>query len=65
MTKIPEYIPINPMTLVCPRCGAKATQACTILKGEAKLKGETEPVHIARIKAAATKDVARKKPGRK
>ena len=56
MRSSPEipYIPINPVSLVCPRCSAKAGQACHVLKSELQV------VHVERIKAAAVKDVAAK-----
>jgi hypothetical protein len=31
--KLPERIAISPMTLTCPRCGAKAGHVCGILDG--------------------------------
>ena len=52
-------IPISPMTLVCPKCGAKAGRACTILRGEVDL------LHVERISAAGKKDIAAKKVRRK
>jgi hypothetical protein len=59
MAKQPEFIPISPMTLVCPNCGVKAGQACTMLRGEVEL------IHVERIRAAAKKDLAAKKARRK
>ena len=59
VVKLPEYIPISPMTLVCPKCGARVEQACTMLRGEVEL------LHVERIGAAAQKDVAAKKARRK
>src|SRR6266403_1914909 len=50
VTKIPDFIPTSPMTLVCPRCGAKPGQAC------ASLKGQQELVHVERIEAATAQD---------
>jgi len=58
MAKLPEYIPISPTTLACPKCGAKAEQACPMLRGEVEL------FHVERIRAAAQKDVAAKKARR-
>ncbi len=52
MAKLPEYIKISPLALVCPRCHAAARQVCDLLDGEVEL------VHVERIAAAATKDVA-------
>jgi hypothetical protein len=58
VTKIP-YIPIDPVSLICPQCGTKPGQACDMLKGEVEL------VHVKRIRAAAINDVAAKKALRK
>ena len=55
MAKLPEHIAISPMTLTCPRCGAKAGEVCELFDGE------VEVVHVARIEAAA----AREFPARK
>jgi hypothetical protein len=41
------YRPTNPMTLICPRCGAKLGQVCIVLEGQ------MEVIHSARIEAAA------------
>jgi hypothetical protein len=50
---IPEHIPVSPMTLACPRCGAKPGKDCQ------KSAGSHLPfVHLARIKAAAKLDAA-------
>src|SRR6266849_4353382 len=38
--------PTNPMTLVCPQCGAKPGQVCVVLEGQ------MEVIHSARIEAA-------------
>jgi hypothetical protein len=54
-TKIPEYLPISPLSIRCPLCRAKPNEVC----GTA-LRGKLELVHIARIKAAAKLDEARK-----
>jgi hypothetical protein len=51
---IPEHIPVSPMSLDCPRCGAKPGKDCQ------KSAGSHLPfVHLARIKAAAKLDAAR------
>jgi hypothetical protein len=55
MAKLPDYIPISPVTLVCPRCKAKPGRACDLLDGEVEI------VHIERIAAAAKGDVAAKR----
>src|SRR5712692_7718190 len=39
--------PTNPMTLICPLCGAKPGQVCMVLEGQ------MEVIHSARIEAAA------------
>ncbi len=49
MARIPETIPVSPMSLVCPRCKTKPDIACTVLKDD------IEMVHIERIEAAARK----------
>ncbi|MFZ0521421.1 MAG: hypothetical protein WAL95_10380 [Candidatus Acidiferrales bacterium] len=59
-TKIPEYLPISPVTLVCPLCNAQPNVACETAAG-----GELELVHVARIKVAAKLDVAAKKAKKK
>ena len=59
-TEIPEYLPISPMTLVCPLCNAKPNVVCETAAG-----GELELVHVARIKAAAKLDVAARKAKKK
>jgi hypothetical protein len=41
------YRTTNPMTLICPRCGAKPGQVCIVFEGE------MEVVHVERIEAAA------------
>jgi len=46
MAKIPEDLPISPITLACPRCGAKPGQACQGIDG-------LEMIHLERIEAAA------------
>jgi len=49
-------LPISPISLICPLCGAKPNQPCATAKG-----AELEIVHIARVQAAAKMDAARKK----
>jgi hypothetical protein len=41
--------PTNPMTLICPRCGAKPGKVCIVFEGE------MEVVHVERIEAAAAR----------
>lgn len=52
---MPEYLPISPMALVCPRCKAKSGEPCIGIGDELEL------VHLQRIEAAAKADVAAKK----
>jgi hypothetical protein len=47
--------PINPVTFVCPQCGAKAGKACKTESGGIEL------IHVERVRAPAAKDVAAKK----
>ena len=55
MTDVPEYLPISPVTLVCPECNAKPGKDCIPLPG-----GLVGIVHVSRIKAAAKLDSANK-----
>jgi hypothetical protein len=59
MAKLPKYIAVSPITLVCPRCKAKPGKVCEIFDGQ------IESVHIERIKAAVAMDVAVKKARRR
>jgi hypothetical protein len=54
-TKIPEYPAISPLALLCPFCHAKPNKICEPVSG-----GRFELVHVARVKAAAKLDEARK-----
>jgi hypothetical protein len=54
-TNIPEYLPNSPLVLPCPFCHAKPNQICEPVSG-----GRFELVHVARVKAAAKLDEARK-----
>jgi hypothetical protein len=54
-TKIPEYFPISSLVLPCPFCHAKPNQICEPVSG-----GRFELLHVARVKAAAKLDEARK-----
>ena len=54
MPRIP-YIPVNPVSLVCPQCGAMAGKACKMLRGELR------SIHVEWIAVAAEKDVAARK----
>ena len=40
--------PTNPMTVICPQCGAELGQVCIIFEGQMEI------IHIARLEAAAT-----------
>jgi hypothetical protein len=51
VAKVP-YIPISPVALFCPTCGAKPGKACDMLRGEVEL------IHVDRIRAAARADAA-------
>jgi hypothetical protein len=51
-TEIPEFLPIRSLSIRCPMCHANPKQVC--------IGGALELVHIARIKAAAKLDEARK-----
>jgi hypothetical protein len=53
---IPEYIPISPITLPCPRCYAEPGEECENLAADF-----LQAVHLARIKAAVKMDAAEKK----
>ena len=53
-TDVPEFLPISPVTLVCPECHAKPGKDCVILPG-----GFVGIVHVSRIKAAAKLDHAK------
>jgi hypothetical protein len=48
--KLPEYVVISPMAIVCPTCEAKSRQVCDVLIGDGVV---TEVIHVERIKAAA------------
>ena len=42
--------PTNPMTLICPLCGAKPGQVCIVFEGQ------MEVVHVVRIEAQSRSD---------
>jgi hypothetical protein len=50
-TTIREYLPISPITLPCPVCGAKPGHDC-----ETPSRVRLYVIHLARIKAAAKTD---------
>ena len=52
---IPEVLPVNPISLVCPFCKAKKGKDC------ATSSGGFSVLYLARIQAAALKDSARKR----
>jgi hypothetical protein len=52
---VPEYLPISPVTLVCPECTAKPGKDCIPLPG-----GVVGIVHVSRIMAAAKLDRSNK-----
>jgi hypothetical protein len=47
ISSIPDVLPVSPLALACPRCGAKSGEDC------ATTSGLFSAVHLARIKAAA------------
>jgi hypothetical protein len=49
-------LPISPITLVCPLCGAIPGKVCHTLSGV-----ELEIIHVARVEAAAYADAAANK----
>jgi hypothetical protein len=49
--KLPEYIAISPVSILCPKCQAKPGDACEVMVSEG-----LEIVHVERIKAAAAVD---------
>ncbi len=55
MPKPPHFILVDPVTLICPRCGAKPGIVCDMLKDQIEI------VHIERIKAAGADDEKRRK----
>jgi hypothetical protein len=55
MSHLADYIAISPVTLECPRCGAKAGDVCDVLTE----KG-VEVIHVERIKVALRMDVEAK-----
>jgi hypothetical protein len=55
MSSLPEFVAVNPIALECPRCKAEAGHACQTIDSD------SEPVHLERIAAALTIDVANKK----
>jgi hypothetical protein len=50
-TTIKENLPISPITLRCPFCGAKSGRDC-----ETSSAVQLATVHLARVKAAANMD---------
>jgi hypothetical protein len=53
--RIPEYINVSPIALVCPYCKTKIGEPCM------RVADELELVHLQRIEAAAEKDREAKK----
>jgi hypothetical protein len=60
MAKVPDYIQVSPLTLVCPRCKMKPGKACA-----KPFDDDIEVVHIPRIAAAAAMDAKAKKARKK
>ena len=48
---IPKFLPVSPLSLVCPHCGANPGKDCISDSGAFSV------VHIARIQAAAAQDI--------
>ena len=46
MTENRDYLPVNPVSQVCPKCGAKPGKACDMLTDRMAL------IHIERLKAS-------------
>ena len=44
MTENRDYLPVNPVSQVCPKCGAKPGKACDMLTDRMAL------IHIERLK---------------
>ena len=56
---VTRYVPINPVAVVFPQCGARTGKACKMSRRD------LAESHIERLVAAATKDiVARKELGK-
>ena len=51
---IPEVLAVSPISLTCPLCKAKPNHDCVPTEGFGV-------VHVARIRAAAAKDMAKRK----
>jgi hypothetical protein len=47
---VPDVLPVSPLALACPRCGAKIGKDCLTTCGG------FSAMHVARIKAAALAD---------
>jgi hypothetical protein len=57
--RVLKKVATSPMTLVCPRCGARPGKICELFDGEVEL------VHVDRIDAATLMDAAAKKAKKK
>jgi hypothetical protein len=53
--KLPEYVAISPITLLCPKCKTEPGKPCVVLVDEG-----LEAVHVERIKAAVVLDIVAK-----
>jgi hypothetical protein len=51
MTENRDYLPVNPVSQVCPKCGAKPGKACDMLTDRMAL------IHIERLKAPSRSKV--------
>jgi hypothetical protein len=47
MPKLPERLPVSPMSVICPRCSAQPGRTCILFADQ------NEAIHIERIEAAA------------
>jgi hypothetical protein len=54
--KLPDLLPVSPLTILCPYCAAKPGRVCATAEG-----GKLEIVHVARLKAAAATDAGAKR----
>jgi len=52
--RIPDVLPVSPLSLACPLCKAKPNHDCTSISSYGIL-------HVARIRAAAARDMAKRK----
>jgi hypothetical protein len=58
--KLPDPLPVSPLTILCPYCAAKPGRVCATAVG-----GKLEIVHVARLEAAAAMDAKAKNYGKR